>query len=103
MTERQFLEDLLYKRDKEYQKRKTRRAIITILIYSVISFIFFSLNPNFNENFLFLFLAAIFSGFCSFIFNTYLFSYMFIKSSEENQEIASIERKLETLTDDSIN
>ena len=90
-SNKEFLYNLIQKKEKQYEKKKTNRFIVTVLSFSVMFFgLFYSImNTELSEA---IFLAI----FCSFIhvfINFFIFNYLIAKSNNENLELETLKQE----------
>lgn len=86
---------LLAEKEKEFEKAKTRRIIITILVFSAVYFLVLCYvdHPTGLE-ILGEALAAIFLGGLHFYVNSIVFSLLFQKSETENKVLEFLRKKI---------
>jgi len=89
--------------DNRFQKAKAKRALLTILFFSVLYFALFCvINKAPAENILGILgniLSAIFLGGIHFWLNSMVFSYLFRKGQEEQEALTRIEKQMLELED----
>lgn len=89
---------LYCKRDKEFEKAKGKRTIITILSFSVVYFIIFYLNGSpTGFDVVGDFLVAVIVAGIHFVINATVFGYLAQKGREETEILESIKKKLSEL------
>lgn len=86
---------LLSKTEKQAERAKLKRAIITISVYAAAIFLFFYITGN-PKGFDIVgdFLAALFLSVINFLVNGVIFGQLFRMGEAENRRIAELEKQL---------
>jgi len=99
-NKQEFLFDLIQKREKLYEKKKTKRTIIVILCFSIIFFCIFYFNFEVKGlDILYTVLMSIFCGCIYFYINFIIFHIMYKYSFEENAELKHLRDEYNRLID----
>jgi hypothetical protein len=89
---------LLQKSEAMFERRKFRRMIFAILVYSVAYFAIFYIRDEIAFDSFVVFLleiaGCIFIGFISFLFNALLWTYLCRKSEDENNALEYLRKRL---------
>ena len=92
------LRELIRKSETEFDRRKFRRMIFAILVYSVAYFAVFYMRDEIAFDSIMTFLleivGCIFIGFISFLFNALLWIYLCKKSEDENNSLEYLKKRL---------
>ena len=93
-NKQEFLFDLIQKREKLYEKKKTKRTIIVILCFSIIFFCIFYFNFEVKGlDILYTILLSFFCGSIYFYINFIIFSVLYKYSIKEDLEIQGLKDK----------
>ena len=94
-SDKEFLYNLIQEKDKQSEKNKTKRFIVTVLSFSVMFFwLFYSIMNNKLIGSIFL---SIVCSFFHFFINFFVFNYLIDKSNAENLELAKLLQKYNNL------
>lgn len=92
------LRELIRKSEETFDRRKFKRMIFAILVYSVAYFVVFYMRDEIAFDSFMIFLleiaGCIFIGFISFLFNALLWSYLCKKSEDENKSLEYLRKRL---------
>lgn len=92
------LRELIRKSEDEFDRRKFRRMLFAILVYSVAYFVVFYLRDEIAFDSFVIFLleiaGCIVIGFISFLFNALLWIYLCKKSEDENKSLEYLRKRL---------
>lgn len=92
------LRELIRKSEAEFERRKFRRMILVILLYTAIScLVLFSKEPIWEESFLTIvksIAGCVLIGFFLFYFNLLIWGYVFRKSEDENNTLEYLRKRL---------
>lgn len=92
------LRELIRKSEDKFGRRKFRRMIFAILVYSVAYFVVFYMRDEIAFDSIKIFLleiaGCIVIGFISFLFNALLWIYLCTKSDDENKALEYLKKRL---------
>ena len=90
------------KSEKEFDRRKTKRNIYTLLFYTAVSLLIFYWQDQFGHNFLDILgdvLVCIIISFIAFLINTVIFHQLITTSQAEEKALESLRKQLEEKED----
>lgn len=92
------LRELIRKSENKFDRRKFRRMLFAILVYSVAYFLVFYLRDDIAFDSFVIFMleiaGCILIGFISFLFNALLWIYLCKKSEDENKSLEYLRKRL---------
>ncbi len=94
-SDKEFLYNLIQKKEQQYERKKINRFIITVLCFSLIFFYLFYLIMN--NGLIESVFISLFFGFFYVIINFYIFNYLIYKSDKENLELERLKQKYTNL------
>ena len=90
------------KTEKEFERRKIKRAIYTVLFYTAALLLIFYWQDQFGHNFLDILgdvVACLFISFIAFLINTVIFHHLFTTSQAEEKALEYLRKQLEEKED----
>lgn len=97
-NDKEFLYDLIQKREKQYEKKKMKRTIIAIIFFSIIFFCIFYFNFEVTGlDILYTILLSIFFSCIYFYINFIIFYIMYKYSIKEDLELKRLKNKYNNL------